>query len=39
MYFQTFQYYNAGYGAAIAWIIAAIILVLAIPYIRHMSRD
>ncbi len=39
MYFQTFQYYNTGYGAAIAWVIASIILVLAIPYIRHMSRE
>ena len=39
MYFQTFQYYNAGYGAAIAWVIASIILLLAVPYIRHMSRD
>ena len=39
MYFQTFHYYNTGYGAAIAWVIASIILVLAIPYIRHMSRE
>jgi ABC-type sugar transport system permease subunit len=39
MYFQSFQYYHAGYGAALAWLIAAIILVVAIPYIRHMSRD
>jgi raffinose/stachyose/melibiose transport system permease protein len=39
MYFQAFQYYEAGYGAAIAWVIAAIVLVVAIPYIRHMSRD
>ena len=39
MYFQSFQYYHAGYGAALAWIIAAIVLVIAIPYIRHMSRD
>lgn len=39
MYFQSFQYYHAGYGAALAWIIAAIILVVAIPYIRHMSRN
>ena len=39
MYFQTFQYYNTGYGAAIAWVIASVILVLAIPYIRHMSRE
>jgi raffinose/stachyose/melibiose transport system permease protein len=39
MYFQTFQYYEAGYGAALAWVIAAIVLVMAIPYIRRMSRD
>jgi raffinose/stachyose/melibiose transport system permease protein len=39
MYFNTFQYYHAGYGAAIAWVIAAITLLVAIPYIRHMSRD
>lgn len=39
MYFQSFQYYHAGYGAAIAWVIAAIILVIAIPYIRRMSRS
>jgi raffinose/stachyose/melibiose transport system permease protein len=39
MYFQSFQYYNAGYGAAIAWVIAAIILILAIPYIRHNARE
>lgn len=39
MYFQTFQYYNAGYGAAIAWVIAFIVLVIAIPYVRRMSRN
>lgn len=39
MYFQSFQYYNAGYGAAIAWVIAIIILVIAVPYIRRMSRS
>ncbi len=39
MYFQSFQYYNAGYGAAIAWVITAIILVIAIPYIRHMTKN
>jgi len=39
MYFQTFQYYEAGYGAALAWVIAAIVLVFAVPYIRRMSRD
>ena len=39
MYFQAFQYYHAGYGAALAWLIAVIILIIAIPYIRHMSKD
>jgi raffinose/stachyose/melibiose transport system permease protein len=39
MYFNAFQYYHAGYGAAIAWVIAAITLVMAIPYIQRMSRD
>jgi len=39
MYFQSFQYYHAGYGAAIAWVIAAIVLVIAVPYIRRMSRS
>jgi raffinose/stachyose/melibiose transport system permease protein len=39
MYFQSFQYYNTGYGSAIAWIIALITLIMAIPYIQHMSRE
>ncbi len=39
MYFQSFQYYNAGYGSAIAWVMAIIVLVMAVPYIRRMSRD
>ncbi len=39
MYFNAFQYYHAGYGAAIAWLIALITLVMAIPYIQHMSKD
>jgi raffinose/stachyose/melibiose transport system permease protein len=38
MYFQAFQYYNAGYGSAVAWVIAAIVLVLAIPYVNRMAR-
>jgi raffinose/stachyose/melibiose transport system permease protein len=38
MYFNAFQYYHAGYGAALAWVIAVITLTVAIPYIRHMSR-
>ena len=39
MYFNAFQYYHAGYGAALAWVIALITLVMAIPYIQRMSRD
>lgn len=39
MYFQSFQYYHAGYGAAVAWVIAVIVLAIAIPYIRRMSRS
>lgn len=39
MYFNAFQYYHAGYGSAIAWVIAVITLVFAIPYVRRMSRD
>lgn len=39
MYFNAFQYYHAGYGAAIAWIIALITMVMAVPYIQRMSRD
>lgn len=39
MYFQTFQYYNAGYGAAIAWVIAAIVMLVAIPYLRYQAKN
>ncbi len=39
MYFNTFQYYHAGYGSAIAWVIAAISLLVTIPYIRLMARS
>jgi len=38
MYLNTFQYYHAGYGAALAWVIALISLAFAIPYIRVMTR-
>jgi raffinose/stachyose/melibiose transport system permease protein len=38
MYFNTFQYYHAGYGSALAWVIALISLAVTIPYIRVMSR-
>jgi raffinose/stachyose/melibiose transport system permease protein len=39
MYFQAFQYYHAGFGSALAWVIALITLTFAIPYVRNMSRD
>lgn len=38
MYFNTFVYYKAGYGSAIAWILTILSMLLAIPYIRVMSR-
>jgi raffinose/stachyose/melibiose transport system permease protein len=37
-YFQTFQFFHAGYGSALTWVIALILLVVTIPYIRIMSR-
>jgi raffinose/stachyose/melibiose transport system permease protein len=39
MYFNAFQYYHAGLGSALAWVIALITLTVAIPYVRNMSRD
>jgi raffinose/stachyose/melibiose transport system permease protein len=38
MYFQTFQFYHAGYGSALTWVIAVISMIVTIPYIRVMSR-
>ena len=38
MYFQTFQYFHAGYGSAIAWVIALISLIVSIPYLRTLIR-
>jgi raffinose/stachyose/melibiose transport system permease protein len=38
MYFNTFQYYHAGYGSALAWVIALISLVVTVPYLRVMTR-
>ena len=38
MYFNTFQYHHAGFGSAIAWVIAIISLIVTIPYIRMMAR-
>lgn len=38
MYFNTFEYYHAGYGSALAWAIALVSLIVTIPYIRLMAR-
>jgi raffinose/stachyose/melibiose transport system permease protein len=38
MYFNMFQYFNIGYGSALAWVIAVISIAFAIPYIRSMVR-
>ena len=39
MYFNTFIYHNAGYGSAIAWVMTIVIMLIAFPYIRVMSRQ
>lgn len=38
MYFNTFVYYKAGYGSAIAIILSILSMIVAIPYIHIMSR-
>jgi raffinose/stachyose/melibiose transport system permease protein len=38
MYFNLFQYRQAGLGSAIAWIIVAISLLVTVPYIRIIAR-
>ena len=38
MYFNTFQYYHAGYGSALAFAILIISLTVTIPYIRVITR-
>ena len=38
MYFNLFQYQQAGVGSAIAWVIVAVSLLVTIPYIRMVAR-
>lgn len=38
MYFNLFQYRQAGLGSAIAWVIVAVSLIVTIPYIRMVAR-
>ena len=39
MYFNVFQYYNAGYGTAIAVVISLAAVAVGIPYIRSQTRE
>lgn len=39
MYFNVFQYYNAGYGTAIAVVISLVAIAVGIPYIRSQTRE
>lgn len=39
MYFNVFQYYQAGYGTAIAVVITVIAIVVSIPYVRSQTKE
>jgi raffinose/stachyose/melibiose transport system permease protein len=39
MYFNVFQYYEAGYGTAIAVVITLVAVVVGIPYVRSQTRE
>ena len=39
MYFNVFQYYQAGYGTAIAVVITVVAIVVSIPYVRPRPRS
>lgn len=39
MYFNAFQYYETGYGTAIAVVITVIALAAGIPYVRSQTRE
>jgi ABC-type sugar transport system permease subunit len=39
MYFNVFQYYQAGYGTAIAVVITIVAVVVSIPYIRSQTKE
>ena len=38
MYFNTFQYKQAGMGSAIAWTILAMSVLITIPYLRLLAK-
>ena len=39
MYFNVFQYYQAGYGTAIAVVITVVAIVVSIPYVRSQAKE
>jgi raffinose/stachyose/melibiose transport system permease protein len=39
MYANVFQYYNAGYGTAIAVVITVVAIVVSIPYVLSQTRE
>lgn len=39
MYFNVFQYYQAGYGAAIAVVITLVAVFVGIPYVLSQTKD
>jgi ABC-type sugar transport system permease subunit len=39
MYFNVFQYYQAGYGTAIAVVITVIAVTVSIPYVRSQTKE
>ena len=39
MYANVFQYYNAGYGTAIAVVITVIAIIVSIPYVLSQTRE
>jgi ABC-type sugar transport system permease subunit len=38
MYFNIFSFHKVGYGSAIGWVLAAMALVVTIPYVLWMTR-
>ncbi len=39
MYFNVFQYYDAGYGTAIAVVITLVAVAVGIPYVRSQTKE
>ena len=39
MYFNVFQYYQAGYGTAIAVVITVVAIIVSIPYVRSQVKE